>query len=345
MKRDTLARASIREVAQTAGVSVATVSRVLNDLPNVNPETRAKILAIAASMNYVRHGAARALSSRRSQTIGLIVPLLGTAVFAEAVRAIEEQLREDKYYLLTASSGYDPDKEFEVARAMVERGVDGLIVVGATHAPAFHAMLEQAGVPAVQTFVLDPASALPCVGFDNYAPAYELTQHLIDLGHRQFAVLHGGLKSNDRITARYEAITDCLRVNGIPLDARLAVHAGETIASGREGFARLLATGAPFTALCCTGDVLAVGVLIEARHRKVKVPQQVSVTGFHDLELAAHTDPPLTTVHAPIAEMARAASRHLLAQINDGDPAPPSALPTSVILRKSVGPAPGRKRE
>jgi LacI family transcriptional regulator len=341
--KKTPVRPSIREVAKRAGVSVATVSRVLNDMPRVNPQTRARIQSVLASMNYVRHGAARALSSRRSQTIGLIVPLLGPAVFSEAMQAIEKRMQEHKYYVLTAGSGYDPDKEFDVARAMVERGVDGLVLVGSTHLPALYALLEQAGIPAVQTFALDPDSRLPCVGFDNYTPAYELTAHLIDLGHREFAVMHGGLKSNDRITSRFDGIMDCLRKNGIKPDARLVVEVGHTISEGRRGLEALVRTGHRFTALACSGDIIAVGALVEARHLGIAVPGQVSITGFHDLDLASHTDPPLTTVHAPISEMGRMAADFLIARIAGKNPPAMRALPTSIVLRKSVGPAPRRQ--
>lgn len=334
------ARPNIREVAKRSGFSVATVSRVLNDLPGVNPTTRARVQAVAENMNYVRHGAALALSSRRSHTIGFIVPLLGPAVFYEAVQALEDELRASKYYLLTAGSGYDPGKELEVARAMVERGVDGLVLVGNAHLPGLFTLLEQAAIPAVQTFSLDPASTLPCIGFDNYAPAYALTQHLVDLGHREFAVMRGGLKSNDRITSRFQAIIDCLGANRIKPHEKLVVEVGYTIAEGRRGFDLLMRAQRRFTALACTGDVLAIGALAEAHSRGIAVPRQISVTGFHDLDLAQHSTPPLTTVHVPIADMARMAARFLVAQLAGENPPTMQALPTSVVLRQSAGPAP-----
>jgi len=329
----------MREIAQRAGVSVATVSRVLNGVPRVNAATKARIQAILDAMSYVPHGAARTLSSHRSSTIGIIVPLLGTTVFSEAVQAIEERLQEMHYYLLTASNNYEPDKELDLARAMIERGVDGVVLVGGTHVPALYTMLDQARVPAVQTFVVDPQSKLPSVGFDNYTPAYDLTSHLIALGHRDFAVLHGMRRNPDWITSRFGGIVDCLRTQNIAPDPALVVQVSPTVAGGRRGFDALLRTGRRFTAIVCTGDVAAIGALIEARHRNIVVPDQISVTGFHDLELATHTDPPLTTVHAPVREMARQAANILIAHIGGGLAPPALSLPTSIILRKSIGPA------
>jgi LacI family transcriptional regulator len=334
------ARNGVLEVAQRAGVSVATVSRVLNDSPHVRPETRAKIQRVLDEMRYVRNGAARALSSRRTRTIGLIVPVLGTAVFSEAAQAIQERLQAHKYSLLTAGSAYDMARELDAARAMIEHGVDGLLLVGKTHAPELYDLVQQAEIPVVQTFVFDPNSVFPCVGFDNFRASYEIVDYLIDLGHRDFAIMFSHLKNNDRIRARYEGIAQCLKDHGIAPDPDLMVEVGFTIAEGRAGLRALVARNRRFTALACTGDVIAVGALIEAREARIDVPGRLSVTGFHDLDLASHLDPPLTTVHVPIREMGERAVDLLLSRL-DGE-APPLVcnLATSIVMRKSVGPAP-----
>ena len=337
------ARPGVREVALRAGVSAATVSRVLNGFRNVTPETRARIQQAIEEMGYVRHGAARALSLHRSQTIGLIVPVLGTAVFAEAAQAIQERLQQSGYCLLTAGTGYSPVQELDAARTMIEHGIDGLILVGDNHLPQLVDLVQQAGIPVVQTFVYEPGSVFPSVGFDNYQPAYELTQHLADLGHTAFAVLHSHVKNNDRIKARLDGILRCLADRGIAPGADLIVEVGYTIAEGRAGLGVLLEQGRRFTALACSGDVVAVGALIEAGHRGIAVPRQLSITGFHDLELASHMEPPLTTVHVPIVEMSNTAVDLLLAELTDGVAPAARNLPTSIVMRKSVGPPAGRK--
>jgi LacI family transcriptional regulator len=333
-------RPRVREVARRAGVSVATVSRVLNDSPHVRPDTRTRIQAALDEMRYMRNGAARALSSRRTRTIGLIVPLLGTAVFAEAAQSIQERLRIEKYNLLTASSAYDPRRELEAARAMIEHGVDGLVLVGNSHLPELYELVQQAETAVVQTFVFDPNSVFPCVGFDNFEASYEMVDYLIDLGHSDFAILFSHLKNNDRINARFEGIKRCLLDHGLKPDPDLMVEVGFTIAEGRAGLHALLEKKRRFTAVACTGDVIAVGALFEARNRSIDVPGQLSIAGFHDLDLASQTDPPLTTVHVPIQEMGTTAVDLLLAKLGGGSVPLVRKLPTSIIVRKSVGPAP-----
>jgi LacI family transcriptional regulator len=336
------ARPGVVEVARRAGVSVATVSRVLNDSPHVRPDTRARIQAALDDMRYMRNGAARALSSRRSRTIGLIVPMLGTAVFAEAAQAIQEALQPRKYNLLTATSGYDPARELDAARTMIEHGVDGLVLVGNNHLPALYDLVQQAEIPVVQTFVYYPKSIFPCVGFDNFKATYEIVDYLIDLGHCEFAILSSRLTNNDRINARFEGITQCLRDHGITSDGDLMVQVGFTIAEGRAGLRALRDKGRRFTALACTGDVIAVGALLEAQQQGIDVPGQLSITGFHDLDLASHMDPPLTTVHAPIREMGTTAVEVILARLAGEAPPLVCNLPTSIVMRKSVGPAPSQ---
>lgn len=333
-------RPGVRDVAKLAGVSPATVSRVLNQSPAVSVQTRAKIQAAIDSLNYVRDGVAKSFTQRRSGSVGVIIPALGNSVYAESVEAIERRLQISKYRLLTACSGYDPHKEYELARAFVEHGVDGLILVGSDHLPELHQLVAQAGIPAIQTFVHAPSSALPSVGFDNYGPLVELTRYLLDFGHTDFAILHSPLAHNDRIATRLRAILDALAERGIVPHPELIVEGGYTVAEGRAGLRALLATGRRFTALPCTGDVIAIGALIEARSAGIDVPAQLSISGFHDYDLASQIEPPLTTVHAPVSEMSTAAAQFLLSSIAGENPPRFRKLGTAMVLRKSVAAAP-----
>lgn len=214
--------------------------------------------------------------------------------------------------------------------------MDGLILVGNTHEPALFGLLAQAGVPAVQTFGTYAQATLPSIGFDDAGPSYEITEYLLQLSHRELALLCSYCSSNDRLAARREGMLRCLRDHG--LEAACDAEVGYTIAEGRRGLGVLLETGRPFTAVLTTGDVLAAGVVIEARRRGVKVPDALSVTGFHDHDLAAQLDPPLTTVHAPVREMCEAAADYLLGAIEGEAPSLPPPLPTCLVIRQSTGP-------
>jgi LacI family transcriptional regulator len=331
-------------VAKLAGVSPATVSRVLNQSPSVSVGTRERIQTAIDSLNYVRDGVAKSFTQRRSGSVGVIIPALGTSVYADAVEAIERRLQLSQYRLLTACSGYDPHKEYELARAFVEHGVDGLILVGSDHLPELYQLVRRAGIPAIQTFVHAPTSALPSVGFDNFGPVVEMTRYLLDFGHTEFAILHSPLAHNDRIATRLRAIVTALGERGIAPHPELVVEAGYTVAEGRAGLRALLASGRRFTAIACTGDVIAIGALIEARSAGIDVPAQLSVSGFHDYDLAAQIEPPLTTVHAPIKEMSSAAAQFLLSTIAGENPPKFRELATALVVRKSVGPVPGKSQ-
>jgi LacI family transcriptional regulator len=337
-------RANIRDIARLAGVSPATVSRVLNQSAKVNPDTRTRIQAVLDSVNYVRDGAARSLTSKRSGSVAVIVPALGNSVYAEAVDAIERRLQLSRYHLLTASSGYDPRREYELARTLIEHGVDGLVLVGNDHIPELYDLLKRSALPAVQTFTDDPRSALPCVGFDNDGPVRELVGYVVDLGHRDFAILHSPVRHNDRIAKRLNAIVSALRERGISVPPERIIEAGYTVAEGRAGMRALLLGQRSFTAVACTGDVLAVGAVIEARSAGVAIPAELSITGFHDYDMAAQIEPPLTTVHAPVREMSVAAAEYLLSSISGENPPRFRQLPTALVLRKSTGPAPVETR-
>lgn len=337
-------RSGVRDVAKLAGVSPATVSRVLNQSEKVNPQTRARIQAVLDSVNYVRDGIARSLTSKRSGSVAVIVPALGNSVYSDAVDAIERRLQINRYHLLTASSGYDPRREYELARTLIEHGVDGLILVGNDHIPELHDLVIKSAVPTIQTFTDNPISKLPCVGFDNDGPVRDLVSFVIGLGHREFAVLHSPIRHNDRIATRLRAILSTLENCGMAVPPDRIIEAGYTVAEGRAGMRALLAGSQNFTAVACTGDVLAVGAVIEARSRGVDIPGDLSITGFHDYEMAAQIEPPLTTVHAPVREMSVAAAEYLLSCISGENPPRFRQLSTALVVRKSAGPVPAEGR-
>lgn len=334
----------LSDVARRAGVSTASVSRVLNTPERVSSGLRRRVEIALRELRYVPHGAARALASQRSRTIGAVVPTLGIAIFAKGIEALQARLHEAGYTLLIASGEYDLAKELEVTRALIERGVDGLALVGAQHVGALEELLDAAGLPHVNTYVYDPMSKRPCVGIDNRAATYRLTRHLIELGHREFAVLTSPRRNNDRVAARFEGIKACLADHGLPLLPAAVVEVPYSIADGRAGLRALLASGHRFTALPCTTDVIAFGALAECRAQGIVVPDEVSVTGFDDLDPAAHLDPPLTTIVVPTEALGRRAADYLLERIAGRTVINHTELTASLILRGSTAPPPERAR-
>lgn len=334
----------LSDVARRAGVSTASVSRVLNAPEKVSAELRAQVEAALKELRYVPHGAARALASQRSRTIGAVVPTLGIAIFAKGIEALQARLHADGYTLLIASAAYDLAKELDHTRALIERGVDGIVLVGAEHLPALDELLDASGLPHVNTYIYDAKAARPCIGIDNHAASYRITRHLIELGHRAVALLTSPTRNNDRIAARAAGIRACLEHHGIALPDGAAAEVPYSIGDGRAGLRALLASGHRFTALACTNDVLALGALAEARAQGLAVPENLSITGFDDLDPAPHVDPPLTTVLAPAEDIARRAAEYLLQRIAGRPALDHVELPANLILRGSTAPPPGRSR-
>jgi LacI family transcriptional regulator len=331
------------DVARRAGVSAASVSRVLNTPEKVSAELREQVAAALKELRYVPHGAARALASQRSRTIGAVVPTLDISIFAKGIEALQTRLQEFGYTLLIASAEYDPAKELELTRSLIERGVDGLALVGARHVPAVEELLDASGLPHVNTYSYEAQAARPCVGIDNRAGTYRLTRHLIELGHREFAILTSPRRNNDRVSARFEGIQACLDDHGIAVPPQAIVEVPYSIADGRAGLRALLASGHAFTALPCTTDVIAFGALAECRAQEIAVPGEVSITGFDDLEPAAHLDPPLTTLVVPTEELGRRAADYLLDRIAGRTVLDHIELAASLILRGSTAPPPAHR--
>jgi LacI family transcriptional regulator len=330
--------ATLGDVARRAGVSAATVSRVLNHPAKVSPVVRERVTSSMAELGYVRDGAARALASRHSFTIGNVVPTLGIGIFAVGVEALQRRLEEFGYQLLVAASDYDQEKEARQVRALIERGVDGIALVGLRHSAEVYKLLRSRKLPYVNTYQFDEQNPHPCIGFDNRNGAFRLTRHLVELGHRAFGIVTAPPSLNDRIAARLKGITDCLGKHDITVAPTQVMEVPQTIAEGRIAARALLTAHTEVTAICCTTDALAIGVLCECRALGIIVPQDISVAGFSDLEIVAQLDPPLSTVHIPADRIGIRIADFLLDRIGGRLGPNKIELEADVIIRQSTGP-------
>ncbi len=333
-------KAKLDDVARVAGVSLATASRALSTPHLLKPATLTKVRDAARLLGYMPHGAARALASRRTHTIGAVIPTLDNAIFASATQALQRELGEHGYQLLLASHEYDPARETAVTRALLERGVDGLVLVGTDHSPELYQLLIGSGSPYVLTWSLDDSGHHHCVGFNNREAAARVAQYLYELGHRAFAMISGLTGHNDRARDRITGVREALRARGIELPAQRVVETAFSVNSGREALRAVLKLDPRPTAVICGNDVLAQGVLIEAAAQGIAVPGKLSITGFDDMELVAQTPPGLTTVSIPTAEIGRRTARHILARLNGEETEKRTELAVELIVRGSTG-APG----
>jgi len=331
---------TLDDVARAAGVSTATVSRCLNTPASVAEVTRSKVMMAVEALGYTPNFNARAMAAKRSHTIGAIIPTMENAIFARGLQAFQEALHGAGYNLMVSSSAYRPDLEAEQIKSLIARGADGLLLIGYERDPEIYAYLARRDVPVVLAWAYQEGRAHACVGFDNRAAMAGLTRQILAQGHRHLAMISGIASGNDRAAARIEGVRDTLVGAGLPAQDLPLTEVPYDIDKGAAAFAQMMQRSPAPTAVICGNDVLAAGALRQARAMGLRVPQDVSITGFDDIELASILEPPLTTVHVPHWDMGQAAARDLIAMIETQKQPPKRALETRVVMRGSLGPAP-----
>ncbi|MEM9498939.1 MAG: LacI family DNA-binding transcriptional regulator [Pseudomonadota bacterium] len=334
---------TLRDVARKAGVSTATVSRCLNDPGKVVKDTRERVQAAVDALGYMPNFAARVMAARQSQTIGAIIPTMDNAIFARGLQSFQEELHHEGYTLLLSSTAYRPDIEEEQIRALVARGADGLLLIGQDRVPGIYDFLRQRNVPSILAWSYAPDTPVPCVGFDNRAAMRALAEAVIAQGHTRIGMIAGLSAGNDRARNRLQGARDAVRRAGLSQDALLVAETPYGVQEGMTVFRQFMADPAPPTAVMCGNDVLAVGALREAQRLGLRVPADVSVTGFDDLEFAHIVAPALTTVHVPHRAMGRAAARALVTMLRTQKPVSSVELDTTLQRRASLGPCPSER--
>lgn len=327
---------TLDDVARAAGVSTATVSRCLNSPERVVEQTRKRVMAAVEALGYTPNFGARVMAAKRTFTIGAIIPTMENAIFARGLQAFQEELHARGYTLLVASSAYEPKIEEDQIRALVARGADGLLLIGQDRDPEIYDYLKARSIPVLSAWVYLPNSGRPTVGFDNRQSMRALAQQVIDFGHRQIAVISGITKGNDRAAARLAGLRDALSANGLDPIAMPVIETPYEIENGAVALQTLMQADTRPTVVMCGNDVLAVGALRGARDLGLSVPEDVSITGFDDIELARIVAPQITTVHVPHREMGRKAAIALIDMVEKRAEGDTIELKSKVQLRDSL---------
>ena len=338
-------RATIEDVAKSAGVSIATVSRVLSKPDVVRASTHERVMKAVRSLAYQPDAAARALVSGRTHTVGCVIPTLDHAIFARSTQAMQTALADAGFQLLVGSSNYEANTELQVVRAFQQRGVDALVLVGTDHAPSMWDAVQNWGKPTVLTWSCDPR--LPSIGFDNAAIAKRMTEHLLSLGHERIAVVSGFTANNDRARSRIRGVRQALAEQGLELSQDLLIEQSYNLNGGRQALRQLMQLKQPPTAIFCVMDLLAAGVLLEAQHLNIEVPRMLSVCGIDNHELAEAISPGLTTISLPTHELGKIAAESVLQALSGQAIAKRTVLDFELIERgstsKATRPSRGRR--
>lgn len=324
----------LEDVAAKAGVSTATVSRCLNQPEKVVADTRERVMKAVTELGYSPNFGARALASRQTRTIAAVIPTMENAIFAQGLQAFQEELSKEGFTLLVATSGYDLGAEESQIRSLVARGADGLLLIGHDREPGVYEFLRTQGVPVLVAWAYDPKAQTPSVGFDNEQAMVDMARLVVQNGHRKTAVLTVDAAIDDRARHRIVGLKKVFKEAGVKEPEILECTL--SITGGANSFAKLMDTEDRPSAVMCLNDVIAVGAIMQAREMGISVPEQVSITGFADIELAKVIDPALTTVHLPHSEMGRQAAKTLI-DMARGNQSPDSiCLPTFIQERGSL---------
>lgn len=329
-------RPTLKDVARLAGVSLGSASRALSVPDLVKPETLERVNRAVEQLGYVRNGAARALASRRTQTIATIYPSLDNPIFAASIQSLQQTLWGLGYQLLVASHDYRPEREPDLLRTFVERGVDAVVLVGTDHDDAVFELLGQYHLPYVLTWSVDDAQRRPCVGFSYYDAAFKLAQAVLEHGHVDIAICPGQSYRNERVRARIAGTRAALQSAGVALRPQWIIEQPFTFEGGRQAVRHLLGNAQRPSVLICGNDLIAIGAMAECRERGVRVPEDLSITGSDDIELACMVEPQLTTVHVPTAEIGTLAAHRIVGLIEESATVQDLPLSTHVVIRDSL---------
>lgn len=331
--------ASLADVAHLAGVSAGTVSRALSKPEMISEATRLRVLDAVERLGYVANGAARALAMRRTMTVGAIVPRFGSSSFAATVQALEATLAREAYTLLLSAPDPRPLYETSILRAMLERGVDAVVLLGVEQPPQVLAMLATHRTPFAMMWA-PPDAKGHGIGFDEQAAGALAIAHLAELGHRCIGYIGGCTADSELARRRLQGLSLAISRHGLTLWEGAHIETPHGFREGFDAMVQIMQRRTPITAMVCGSDYLAAGALAALDQAGVAVPARMSVVSFNDNDFAPYLHPPLTTVHLPIREIGEKTGQSLIARLRDLAVPPVATLPVALVRRSSTGPVP-----
>ena len=328
---------TIRDVARVAGVSTATVSRFINNSGSVRPETRERVRRAMEVCRYKYNALARGFVTKRSHTLGLILPTITNPIFAASTRGVQDYTTQQGYQVILGNSDYQYAEEARLVTVLRERQVEGLVITTTDLRGQVLKDLLDEGFPFVLLYSTVRKGPVSAVGIDNFLGGYQATQHLIEQNHRRIAMLAGSFSFSDRSFHRWHGYRKCLKEHGIPYKPSLLLQTEYTLAGGREGIKKLLSSDNPPTAVFCSNDLIALGAMQGARDLGMKLPEDLSMVGFDDMETSSFVTPSLTTIRQPAYEMGRLGASLLLQHIQNKSYRPVHRiLETKLVVRGST---------
>ena len=332
---------TLKEVAAALGLSTMTVSRALNDRPNVNPKTKKRIQEVAAKMGYTPNHVAKSLVSNRTYTIGVVIPEIGHAFFPEVVRGIDEISSEANYQIFLTNSSEDFEKEKRSIEALRAKRVDGILVSTSIKSTdfSFFENLRNTGIKIVFFDRCIHNLGISCIGVNDRVASRQITEHLIKKGYKKIAYLSGPPEvtiGRERLAGFREALSSA----GIEINENRIVETGLTEIDGKEAMQKLLALPEEERpdAVATVNDPSALGAIEAIKEYGLSIPDDIAIVGFTNEVRASIIDPPLTTINQPAYDVGKKAADKLLRTIeNENEPVENVELVANLVVRKSCG--------
>jgi LacI family transcriptional regulator len=308
--------ASIKDVAKEAGVSIATVSRVLNDVDVVNEETKKKVTEAIKKLDYRPNIVARSLKTQKTRTIGIVVPDISNQFYPEIVRGAEDVANIYNYNVILCNTDLDSEKEIEYLKVLKEKMVDGVIYMSNSMEDEIIATLDNLKLPTVLVETNSKNSEFPSVTIDNEKAAYDATTYLIKKGNKKIAYVGVSPDLANARGLRFLGYKKALEDNGIEYDDELVQFGGLKATDGRDGMEVIINKVKKIDAAFCCSDEIAMGVINTLREKGINVPEQVDVIGFENIYASSIYYPKLTTIEEPMYDMGSVGMRMLIKLVN-----------------------------
>ncbi|MGB0506047.1 MAG: LacI family DNA-binding transcriptional regulator [Pikeienuella sp.] len=312
-------KADIIAVANVAGVSPATVSRAINHPDLVKPSTRTRIREAIEQTGYIRNRAAQAIHGKRSGTIGLILPTVNNAIFAEVMQSFSDAVDAEGFTILIATHGFDLTREHNLLRKLMEHRVDGVALIGLDHAESTYRLLDQHNLPSIAVWNHATDSRISCIGVDNRRIGAIAAEHLLNLGHRRIGMVFPPTGDNDRARGRLQGAMQAITDAGATVDPNWNVTSLYSVSHAKAVCMKQLSQHDAPTAILCGNDVIAHGVLYGLSRQGLRVPEDVSVIGIGDFPGSAEIEPTLSTIRLPARTIGKRAGEQLVRMIADSN--------------------------
>ncbi|QJW46029.1 LacI family DNA-binding transcriptional regulator [bacterium BFN5] len=328
-------RITIKDVAQAAGVSIATVSRILNGQSGVSPALIAQVQLAVAELDYQPNAVARALKVQESRSLGLIIPDIENPFFPALVRGVEDYAQEKGYALILCNTDGHSEEEAKYIKFLLSKQVDGILCVANLSFAEHGEWLKQVSVPIVLVDRRIPGAPFSTVLVDNMLGAAMAVEHLIQQGRKHIAMIGGKIQSPTNLE-RTDGYRQALMLHGLPYLNELVINADFTFEGGFAAGKALIAGGKHFDAVFAANDMMAIGVIECLAQHHVQVPEDVAVVGFDNIRMAGWYKPALSTISQPVYEMGQIAAKMVLEQMLDGTVAAQTVMLTpELIVRQS----------